>query len=167
MEALKSWLTVIASAALGTSLLEMLAPRGRSGLDKYVKFVSAAVILLVIITPMLEILADIDGFFDKIGIICDDENINITESDEAQKWILSETLTALKDGIKKLTREKFGLSVEVEFATEIDSDGIEIQSVTLVPPLGTPYADCREAAEFLGDYLGIEVYVKNDAERFD
>lgn len=166
-EALKNWLKIVAAAALGTSILQTLAPRGKNGLDKYVKFVSAAVILLIVITPLFGILADLDGFFDKTGIISDDGNINVTESDTAERWILSETIASLEKGVKKLAREKFGLEIETEIAAEITENGIEIKSISILPPTGTPYAVCLEAAEYLADYLSIEVYVKNGTERFD
>lgn len=166
-EALKNWLKIVASAAFGTSLLQMLSPHGRGNLDKYVKFVCAAVVLLVVTAPLFGILSDLDGFFDKSGIFSDDGNINVTESDAASRWILSETLTSLEDGIKKLAREKFGLEIETEISAEITENGIEIKRVTISAPTGTPFAACGEAAKYLADYLGIEVLVKNDVERLD
>lgn len=166
-EALKNWLKIVASAALGTSLLQMLSPRGRGSLDKYVKFVCAAAVLLVIMTPLFGIFSDLDGFFEKSGIFSDGGNINITESDTASRWILSETLTSLEEGVKKLTREKFGLEIETDFSAEITENGIEIKSLTISAPTGTPFAACGEAAKYLADYLGIEVLVKNDVERPD
>lgn len=164
METLASWLGTVAVAAFGSAILQLLSPNTKNGLDKYVKFVAATAVLLTVITPLFKILSGLEDYLDDAGIISYRDNINITESNEATKWILSETLDSLDEGVKKLVKERFGVDIQTEFYTGVTSDGIEINSIAISSPVGTPYADTLEAARFLEDYLGIEVKVKNNAE---
>lgn len=163
MNSVSQWLMIACGAALGTTLLQILTPSVKSGLDKYVKFVASAAVLLIVITPLFEILSDIDGFLGKTGIISQYENINVTEESPVRKWILSQTLTSLESGVKKLVKEKFYADIQTEFETDISQEGIEIKSV-VIHSEELVYARKAEIAAFLEDYLGIEVRVKNDVE---
>lgn len=161
MEKVAQWLSAVAAASVGATLLQMLAPKTKGGIEKYVKFVSGSAVLLTVIMMVLGIFKSIEGNLDKTGIFSPGENINITETTQRDKWILSETLESLESGVKRLVKQKFAVDVQVEFKTDISQSGIEIKSAT-ISSKEIIYAKMVEIAMYLEEYLGIEVNVGNE-----
>lgn len=161
IRALGEWLAAASAAALGATVIQLLTPKMKNGLEKYVKFVSGAAVLIIFITPIFSFLSDAHDFFTYSGIISQEKNIYITEEPPTSKWILSETLTGLEKGIVKLVRQKYGVDVKTEFDTDISEAGIEIKAV-IISCEGIVYGVKTEIADFLRDYLGVEVRVKSD-----
>ncbi|MBE6688731.1 MAG: hypothetical protein E7588_05585 [Ruminococcaceae bacterium] len=161
IRALGEWLAAASAAALGATVIQLVTPTMKNGLERYVKFVSGAVVLLIFITPLFSFLSEINDFFDNSGIIRHEQNIYITEEPPTSKWILSETLTELEKGIVKLVRQKYGVGIKTEFDTDISDSGIEIKAV-IISCDGITYGIKTEIADFLRDYLGVEVRVKSN-----
>ena len=157
---LGSWLMSAAIAAFGGTLIEFLTPVFKNGAEKYVRFTVAAGVLAVLITPFFGILSEFENNLAKNGIIYEENNIHVTENNEAEKWILRGTLVNLEKGIKKLVYEKFSLEVSVDISAEVTENGIEINSLFLSGPPGTTEGKMLEVRSFVSDYLGIRVYGK-------
>ena len=162
IESIKTWLVLVAGVSFGATVLELLSPRTKGGLEKYVKFVCAVSVLAAVAGPLFTMLSSIADNLPETGIFSNENNINITESNQSQKWILSQTLTDLEKGIKKLVKERFGADIDTEFDTAVSPEGIEIKKIYLSSPV-LLYARKAEIAMFLEDYFNIEVRVK-DAE---
>ena len=163
IESIGNWLMVVASAAFGSTIIGLLSPPVRSGLNKYVRFASACAVLATVCSPLFGLLADVQQYFNNAGIFSYDENINITEQqNQSAQWVLSQTLTSLEEGIVKLVREKYHKDINVCFDTDITQEGIVIQRIRISAPEGTVYANQLEIAEFLQDYLDIEVKVEKN-----
>ena len=155
-----AWLLSVAVASLCSALTELLTPSFRDGMEKYVKFVSAAAILAVVIMPLSGIVSEFEKNIDKFGIFYEENNINVTENTEADKWILKSTVAELEKGIEKLIYERFSVSVTAEVSALVTQDGIEISSVTLYAPDETPQEKIAEMTGFTESYLGVRAYGK-------
>lgn len=155
-----AWLMSVAAASLCSALTELMTPSFRDGMEKYVKFVSAAAILAVVIMPLSGIVAEFEKNLDKFGIFYEENNINVTENTEADKWILKSTVYELERGIEKLIYEHFSVSVTAEVSALVTQNGIEISSVYLYAPTETADDKIKEMTDFVGSYLGVKAYGK-------
>ncbi|MBQ9940694.1 MAG: stage III sporulation protein AF [Clostridia bacterium] len=158
---MSNWLISISCAAICGTLIEIITPVFKNGAEKYVKFIVALGVLLIILSPLSGIFSHIENNLDQMGINHTENNINVIEENKTQTWILTETLTNLENGIKKLVYHHFAVEVSVKVAAEITQNGIQVNSIEFTVPAGTPKLLTAEIEKFTGDYLGVKVYGKN------
>lgn len=159
-EKIGAWLISVAAASLCSGLIEFMTPVFKNGMEKYVKFTAAAAILAIVSMPLADFISEIEKNISKFGIIYEENNINVTEVTEADKWILKGTVEELEKGIAKLVHHTFSLEVTAVVSAQVTENGIEINSVTLYAPVGTPDGKLAEIKKYVSEYLGIKVYGK-------
>ena len=163
-EKIGAWLMSVSAASLCSALIEFLTPSFRDGMEKYVKFTCAAAVLAIVAMPISGIVSEIEKNIEEFGIICQENNINVTENTEADKWILKGTVEQLEKGIKKLVYDRFSLMVTAEVSAQVTQNGIEVDFVTLSAPAGTAEGRMYEIKSFVGEYLGVNVIIKKAGE---
>ncbi len=130
-----------------------------SNISKYIKFITALVMVSIILMPVIEIVSDTDSLFDimseKIAEISKpNDNIIIPESG---KWIVNESVNNIADSLKTMLSRKFDIAEE-NILIEVIVDDSDISEITVekikVTLAGTAvWKDSYEIENYIRDML--------------
>ena len=126
MEAVKGWAAALCAAAIGCTVLQLLAPKG--GMGKIFRMITAAFFLCCLVSPLLNLRSLLTLNLDSLPVDIQSEMLENRVNEQIERQI-SETVQQLTES----TLEGYDLSAE-KIVTEMDTseDGsIYIKRITL------------------------------------
>ena len=134
---MREWIARVMTAAVLSAVLELLAPEGK--MRRYVSFGIAAVLLVVLLSPL-------GGIRDSIALLpplFDVESESEGEAEAADEAMLSLAETALAEHLA----ERFALDVSAICPTLSFGEGRRTMQLSLILPKGAPIDEIRAYLE--------------------
>ena len=127
MEAIKGYVMCALIAAVISGILKNLSSEMRS-FDKYITFVSSLVVIIMLATPFVSIVAEVDKSLDKNSFLpSEEENNKDTEDSELyDKTVTAYYAKAVENSVSSILSSKFSLENEdfkVKATLEKDKKG--------------------------------------------
>ncbi|WP_210609653.1 stage III sporulation protein AF [Priestia flexa] len=144
MQALTSWITNIILFILLATVINLLLPN--SGFQKYTKLVIGLLLMLIIVTPVFQILkVDVNKMFNSIRLsaVGDDAGVeNLIESKKKEiqasqrAYILEQMAVQMETEVKEELMEQYGVAIDqmhIETKNEeADPEADNIKTITVV-----------------------------------
>ena len=126
MEAIKGYVMCALMAAVISGILKNLSSEMRS-FDKYITFVSSLVVIIMLPTPFVSIVAEVDKSLDEDSFLVDKEEDKDTEDSELyDKTVTAYYAKAVENSVSSILSSKFSLENEdfkVKATLEKDKKG--------------------------------------------
>ena len=159
---MKMYINTILTVSLVGGIINTLAP-SKSGLKKYVNYITSIVCVLCLISPLTTLLSNtsslkesINNFVDKIFVV---ENI-----DSANSLIVNSSKEKIEEGIKEAIIQKYGFNeneVIVDLILDTNKiDAIKIECVNVTLTGKASWSDTKTVKDYLNNLIGTEIEVK-------
>ncbi|AQX53789.1 stage III sporulation protein AF [Priestia flexa] len=144
MQALTSWITNIILFILLATVINLLLPS--SGFQKYTKLVIGLLLMLIIVTPVFQILkVDVNKMFNSIRLSAASDDAGVENLIESKKkeiqasqraYILEQMAVQMETEVKEELMEQYGVAIDqmhIETKNEeADPEADNIKTITVV-----------------------------------
>ncbi|MGP6150854.1 stage III sporulation protein AF [Priestia flexa] len=144
MQALTSWITNIILFILLATVINLLLPS--SGFQKYTKLVIGLLLMLIIVTPVFQILkVDVNKMFNSIRLSAASDDAGVENLIESKKkeiqasqraYILEQMAVQMETEVKEELMEQYGVAIDqmhIETKSEeADPEADNIKTITVV-----------------------------------
>ncbi|NLK39193.1 MAG: hypothetical protein GX303_02935 [Clostridiales bacterium] len=165
MDTLREYLSSLVIVAAVAGLLSAFSPVSGT-MKKYINYAIALAVVIVLLSPLKSLLNVISSLDNLIILESETRDKSYDEEREkTDKWILEKSQDTIKEGIKILLYDRFGIpEEEVEVELELDrSDpkAVVIEKLRIQLTGYSMWKDSREIESYITSLVGCECEVVN------
>ena len=133
---MNNYVITVLITSISIGVYNILAPKNK-GLNNGLKMIGTLILLLVIISPIFDVLASFDGnFFDDLkNDLISDEEIKNEYNDLLIKYLQENSVEELSLQLKEILNKEFDIPIdesEISVITEINNDKIKLSKIQIL-----------------------------------